>query len=82
MEEEITKLSLGRYKVELEQKQKFLKVSKKYDEQMKELRTVIGYFIGRLGITNIPDYLKEESSQTISEINVGKEFSKVIDEFN
>ena len=32
MEEEITKLSIGRYKVELEQKQKFLKVSKKYDE--------------------------------------------------
>ena len=32
MEEEITKLSIGRYKVELEQKQKFLKVSKKYDD--------------------------------------------------
>ena len=32
MEEEITKLSIGRYKVELEQKQKFLKVSKRYDE--------------------------------------------------
>ena len=32
MEEEITKVSLNRYKNELEQKQKFLKMSKRFDE--------------------------------------------------
>ena len=49
---------------------------------MRELRTVIGYFIGRLGITSIPEYLREEVGQTISEINVGREFSRIISEFN
>ena len=32
MEEEVTKITINRYKTELEQKQKFLKLSKKYDE--------------------------------------------------
>ena len=43
---------------------------------------MIGYFIGRLGLTHIPDYFKEEVDLTISEINVGKEFSEIIEEFN
>jgi hypothetical protein len=33
----------------------------------------VGYFIGRLGIVGVPEYLREEVSQTISEINVSKE---------
>lgn len=82
MEEEVTKLSLGRYKVELEQKQLFLKNSKKYDEQNKELKSVLGYVTGRLGVKNVPEYLQDEVQQTISELNVGKDLQKLVDQIN
>lgn len=60
MEEEVTKSSLGRYKAELEAKQKFLKMTKKYDEQLRELRQSLGYVLQKGGVSDIPDFLKAE----------------------
>jgi hypothetical protein len=30
----------------------------------------------------VPEYLKEEADRTISELNVGKDMQKIIEEFN
>lgn len=38
--------------------------------------------MGRLGLNEVPEYLKEEAGLTISEINVGREMTKVLEEFN
>eukprot|EP00347_Sterkiella_histriomuscorum_P018250 403346225 len=67
MEEEVTKVSLDRYKVELEQKQRFLKMTKKYDEQMRDMRHCLGYVFGRIGLQDVPDFLKEDLAASISE---------------
>ena len=37
-------------------------MTKRFDEQIREMRNVLGYLLGRLGVKSIPEYLKEESS--------------------
>lgn len=83
MEDEVTKVSLNRYKIELESKQKLLKVTKKYDDQLREMRHCLGYVLGRVGVTSLPDFLKEDLACSISEVRVeSKEFLKTLQEFD
>lgn len=74
MEEEITKSSLTRYKLELEQKQKFLKNTKKYDQQLREMRSCLAYMFGKVGVSNYPEYLNEggrlDMANSISEVSI------------
>eukprot|EP00347_Sterkiella_histriomuscorum_P014634 403360130 len=82
MEEEVTKVSLDRYKVELEQKQRFLKMTKKYDEQMRDMRHCLGYVFGRIGLQDVPDFLKEDLAASISEVRIeNKELVKAMSSF-
>lgn len=57
MEEEVTKVSLSRYKVELEQKQKYLKATQRYEEKVRDLRAALSYIVKLLDIEveNIPE---------------------------
>jgi len=83
MEEEMTKASLGRYKAELESKQQQLKITKKYENQQRELRHCLSYLLGRVGVINMPDFLKEDLACSISEVQVeSKELLKVLEEFD
>ena len=50
MEEEVTKVQLGRYKSELEEKQKMLKWSKKYEGEVRDIRKCMGYIMGKIGM--------------------------------
>eukprot|EP00347_Sterkiella_histriomuscorum_P011319 403372907 len=82
MEEEVTKVSLDRYKVELEQKQRFLKMTKKYDEQLRDMRHCLGYVFGRIGLQDVPDFLKEDLAASISEVRIeNKELVKAMSSF-
>lgn len=65
MEEEITKVSLSRYKVELDQKQRYLKTSQKYEEQLRDLRACLSLIVHTLDIkhSDIPDFLKNPQFQ-------------------
>jgi hypothetical protein len=42
----------------------------------------VGYIFGRIGIKNIPEYLKDELTNSISEVRVGKEFTRALEEFD
>lgn len=82
MEEEVTKVSLNRYKNELEQKQKFLKLTKKYDEQLREMRHCLGFVLAKVGINEFPEYLQEDLACSISEVRIqNKDLLKVLERF-
>jgi hypothetical protein len=82
MEEEVTRVSLHRYKAELEQKQKFLKMTKRYDEQIRDLRLCLGYICERMAIQEIPDFLKDESPGSLSEIRLeNKDLMRMLNGF-
>ncbi len=70
MEDEVTKVSLNRYKNELEQKQKFLRLTKRYDEQLRDMRNCLGYVLAKVGINDFPEYLQEDLAQSISEVRI------------
>jgi hypothetical protein len=50
MEDEVTKVSLSRYKVELDQKQRFLKSSQRYEEQLRDVRACLSCIVNFLGL--------------------------------
>jgi hypothetical protein len=60
MEEEVTKVSLTRYKVELDQKQRYLKTSQRYEENLRDLRACLAIVLDALGIKEqeIPEMLR------------------------
>lgn len=51
MEEEVTKVSIGRYKIELEQKQKYLKTTQRYEEQLRDIRGFSSCVLRELGLS-------------------------------
>ena len=61
MEEEVTKVSLSRYKLELDQKQRVLKTSQRYEEQLRDLRACFAYVLSSLEVDScdLPDYLRD-----------------------
>ena len=82
MEEEITKVSLNRYKNELEQKQKFLKMSKCFDEQIRDLRQCLGYICERMGIQDVPEFIKDDLPSSLSEIRMeNKDLMRMLQNF-
>jgi hypothetical protein len=60
MEEEVTKVSLTRYKVDLDQKQRYLKTSQRYEENLRDLRACLAIVLDALGIKEqeIPEILR------------------------
>jgi septal ring factor EnvC (AmiA/AmiB activator) len=66
MEDEITKVSLNRYKNELDSKQRYLKTSQKYEVQIRDLRASLALVLHFLEIDSldIPEFLKSSSSIT------------------
>jgi hypothetical protein len=64
MEDEVTKVSLSRYKVELDQKQRYLRVSQKYEETIRDLRVCLAIVIEAVGVkqAEVPDILKKPNS--------------------
>ncbi len=79
LEEEVTQLSLNRYKEELEQKQKHLKQTKKYDEQIREFRAALGYVFSITGVENVPEYLSKDLTVSIYEVSVGKDLQATLE---
>ena len=87
MEEEVTKVSLNRYKSELDQKQKFLKTSQKYEEQLRDFRVCLALILKLLDISQdeIPTSLKdpkllitEDTGQFRLDTQTNEEFLKAI----
>ena len=66
MEEEVTQVSLGRYKTELDSKQKFLKTSQQYEEQLRDMRLCLAIVFKELeiGKEEIPLSFKDSNSNT------------------
>jgi hypothetical protein len=66
MEEEVTKVSLSRYKVELDQKQRYLRVSQKYEETIRDLRVCLAIILEAVGVkqSEIPDILRKPQAGT------------------
>ena len=66
MEDEITKVSLNRYKNELDSKQRYLKTSQKYEGQIRDLRAFLALVLHLLEIdsVDIPDFLKSSTNIT------------------
>ncbi len=46
----MTKVSLSRYKVELDQKQRYLQTSQRYEEGIRDLRACLAIIIDAIGI--------------------------------
>lgn len=61
MEEEVTKVSLNRYKSEQDSKQKYLRSSQKFEEQLRDFRVCLALILNMLRISDedIPQALKE-----------------------
>lgn len=66
MEDEITKVSLNRYKNELDSKQRYLKTSQKYEGQIRDLRAFLALVLHfmELDSVEIPDFLKSTTNIT------------------
>ena len=76
MEEELTKVQLSRYKVELEQKQKLLAACKKHEEQVREYRLALRHLVGSCGI-EIPLSLAPVADE--GPVKVSKELKDVVE---
>ena len=50
------------YRMELEQKQKILEMSQKYDRQLRDMRACLGFLFGRVGMQkeDVPKWLAEK----------------------
>ena len=66
MEEEVTKVSLQRYKNELDSKQRYLKTAQKYEEQIRDLRASMAIVVHLLELDagDVPEFLKSSSTTT------------------
>ena len=70
MEDEVTKVSLSRYKVELDQKQRYLQTSQRYEEGLRDLRACLAIIIDAIGIKeqDIPDQLRRPQTGAVDTI--------------
>ena len=62
----MTKVSVSRYKVELDQKQRYLKTSQKYEEAIRDLRACLAVVLEAIGINEkeVPEMLRRPISSS------------------
>lgn len=58
-------------------------MTKKYDEQLRDMRHCLGYVFNKMGVVDIPDFLKDDLATTISEVRIeNKDLVKVLSDFD
>ncbi len=58
-------------------------MTKKYEDQIRDVKSCLGYVLNRVGVSIIPESIREELTNSISEVRIeSKEFTKTLQEFD